>query len=167
MNVAARMGSWSAYHRKTAIIGWLLFVVAAVVIGSSGTKQITNAEGSNGQTAKAERILASAGFADTASENVLIQTKNGKPDDAALRAGVAQVVSAIEQTRLTMNVHSPLTADGQSYISRDGHSMLVAFDMTGDSDTAESRVQPLLDAVSSSVTFSDSRIPAPRSYQSA
>jgi len=148
VNVAARMGSWSAYHRKTAIIGWLLFVVAAVVIGSSGTKQITNAEGSNGQTAKAERILASAGFADTASENVLIQTKNGKPDDAALRAGVAQVVSAIEQTRLTMNVHSPLTADGQSYISRDGHSMLVAFDMAGNSDTAASRVQPLLDAVS-------------------
>src|SRR5664279_4378202 len=51
VNVAARMGSWSAYHRKTAIIGWLLFVVAAVVIGSSGTKQITNAEGSNGQSA--------------------------------------------------------------------------------------------------------------------
>ncbi len=148
MNVAARMGGWSAQHRKTAIIGWLLFVVAAMLIGSSGTKQLTNAEGSNGQTAKAEQILATAGFANAASENVLIQTKNGKPDVAALRAGVAQVVSAIGQTHLTMNVHSPLDTDGQSYISRDGHSMLVAFDMTGDADTADSRVQPLLDAVS-------------------
>ena len=147
MNVAARVGSWSAHHRKTAIIGWLLFVVAAMVIGSSGTKQITNAEGSNGQTAKAERILASAGLTNVASENVLVQTKNGQPDDAALRAGVAQVVSAIEQTQQTRNVHSPLGAGGQSYISRDGHSMLVAFDMAGDADTAESRVQPLLDAV--------------------
>src|SRR5436853_81948 len=27
-NVAARMGNWSATHRKTAIFGWLAFVVA-------------------------------------------------------------------------------------------------------------------------------------------
>ena len=147
MNVAARMGSWSARHRKTAIIGWLLFVAAAMVIGSSGTKQITNAEGANGQTAQAERVLASSGFPDTASENVLVQTKNGQPDVATLRAGVAQVVSAIAQTRLATNVHSALDPNGQSYISHDGHSMLVTFDMTGDSNTAVARVQPLLDAV--------------------
>ena len=32
-NVAARMGRWSARHRKTAIFGWLAFVVAAFAIG--------------------------------------------------------------------------------------------------------------------------------------
>ena len=63
MNVAARMGSWSARHRTKAIGGWLLFVVAAMTIGSAlGTKQLTNAEGSNGDAAKAETILATAGF---------------------------------------------------------------------------------------------------------
>src|SRR5450631_2125300 len=100
VNVAARMGSWSAYHRKTAIIGWLLFVVAAVVIGSSGTKQITNAEGSNGQTAKAERVLTSSGFPNAASENVLVQTKNGRSDDVALRSAVTQVIAAVSSTKL-------------------------------------------------------------------
>ncbi len=100
MNVAARMGTWSAGHRKTAIIGWLIFVLAALVIGSSGTKQITNAEGSNGQTAKAERVLTSSGFPNAASENVLVQTKNGQPDDAALRSAVTQVVAAVSSTKL-------------------------------------------------------------------
>ena len=32
-NLAARMGRWSEVHRKTAVFGWLAFVVAAVVIG--------------------------------------------------------------------------------------------------------------------------------------
>jgi uncharacterized membrane protein YdfJ with MMPL/SSD domain len=163
VNVAARMGSWSARHRKKAIIGWLLLVVGAMLIGSSaGTKQITNAEGSNGQTAKAERVLAAAGFTHSASENVLVQTKNGQPDDAALRAAVGQVVSAVKGTDLVANVHSPLDAgssvadssvagsgraDGSPFVSTDRHSMLVAFDMTGDPNTASSRVQPVLNAV--------------------
>ena len=32
-NIAARAGRWSAQHRKKAIIGWLLFVALATVIG--------------------------------------------------------------------------------------------------------------------------------------
>ena len=33
MNLAARMGRWSAQHRKTAIWGWLVFVFLAFAIG--------------------------------------------------------------------------------------------------------------------------------------
>ena len=32
-NLAARAGRWSAQHRKTAILGWILFVVLATVVG--------------------------------------------------------------------------------------------------------------------------------------
>ena len=40
-HLAARMGHWSASHRKLAIFGWLAFVVAAIVIGTAvGTKTI-------------------------------------------------------------------------------------------------------------------------------
>ncbi len=35
-NVAARMGRWSATHRKTAIIGWFAFVIASFAIGDRG-----------------------------------------------------------------------------------------------------------------------------------
>ena len=34
-NIAARMGRWSARHRKTAIFGWLAFVVASFAIGTA------------------------------------------------------------------------------------------------------------------------------------
>ena len=36
-NLAARMGRWSASHKKTAIFGWLAFVAAAFVIASPRT----------------------------------------------------------------------------------------------------------------------------------
>ena len=39
-NLAARMGRWSARHRKIAIFGWLAFVIAAVVIGGRGEQTI-------------------------------------------------------------------------------------------------------------------------------
>lgn len=40
-SIAARAGRWSAAHRKTAIFGWLAFVVVAFMIGGAlGTKNI-------------------------------------------------------------------------------------------------------------------------------
>ena len=33
--IAARMGRWSAAHRKLAIGGWLVFLLVAVFIGKS------------------------------------------------------------------------------------------------------------------------------------
>ena len=39
-NIAARAGRWSAEHRKVAILGWIAFVVAAVLLGQAvGFKQ--------------------------------------------------------------------------------------------------------------------------------
>jgi uncharacterized membrane protein YdfJ with MMPL/SSD domain len=149
MNVAARMGGWSTRHRKTAIYGWLLFVVLAVVIGSAaGTKKISDAENTNGDSAKAAVALTSSGLAEPASENVLVQTRNGQPDDATLRTAVSQVVAGLSATGIVTDLHSPLDKDSAAgFVSKDGHSMLVQFDVTGDADTAENRIQPALDAV--------------------
>jgi uncharacterized membrane protein YdfJ with MMPL/SSD domain len=36
-NLPARMGRWSASHRRIAIFGWLAFVIAAIAIGTAGT----------------------------------------------------------------------------------------------------------------------------------
>src|SRR6185295_6790243 len=49
---------WSARHRKTAIFGWLAFVVAAVVLGGAiGTKQLTDEETLPGESGRAARML--------------------------------------------------------------------------------------------------------------
>ena len=34
-NIAGRVGRWSARHRRTAIIGWLLFVILSIAIGAA------------------------------------------------------------------------------------------------------------------------------------
>ena len=36
MNVAGRMGQWSANHWKTAVFGWLAFVIIAFWAGRAG-----------------------------------------------------------------------------------------------------------------------------------
>ena len=54
-NLAARAGRWSASHRKAAILGWILFVVLATVIGGGvGQKQLDQSGMGNGESKRGE-----------------------------------------------------------------------------------------------------------------
>ena len=101
MNLAARAGHWSAAHWKTATFGWLALVAAAVVLGAmAGTKPLTDAEQSTGETARAERILADAGFDKRAGEQVLVQARRAGADPRSAAAVVAaRLRSRTEVTR--------------------------------------------------------------------
>ena len=60
-NVAARMGRWSASHWKTAVFGWLAFVVVALAAGMAvGTKQIDTNDINVGQAHRAVGALRNA-----------------------------------------------------------------------------------------------------------
>ena len=73
-NIAARAGRWSAQHRKAAVLGWLAFVVTAVVLGGlTGTKLLTDEEQGSGESARADKALAKA-FPQAADESVLVQS---------------------------------------------------------------------------------------------
>ncbi len=90
-NLAARMGRWSANHWKTAVFGWLAFVVASVVIGGAvGTKYLEDNDLAVGEAATANKIIES-GFPnapDEQSEIVLIQSKTLTADDPAFKAAI-------------------------------------------------------------------------------
>ena len=76
-NLAARAGKWSATHRKTAIIGWLVFVVAAVMIGGAvGTKQIADEDLGTGSSKAADQTIEDA-FPNQVTESVLVQSSDG------------------------------------------------------------------------------------------
>ncbi|HEU5213954.1 MAG TPA: MMPL family transporter [Gaiellaceae bacterium] len=136
-NIAARAGRWSAAHWKTATLGWLVLVVAAVALGSlAGTKKLTDAEDANGQSARAERILAHAGFDNSAGEAVLIEAR-GRARPEAVAADVTAMLRARTDVK---NVKAPVR-------SADGRAELVSFEIRGNGDTADQRVQPVLDAV--------------------
>ena len=56
--LAARAGVWSSRHRKTAIWGWLAFVVVAFMIGGAlGTKSLQNANSGGGESGRADRTI--------------------------------------------------------------------------------------------------------------
>ena len=95
-NIAARMGRWSARHRKTAIFGWLAFVFVAFAIGTAvGTQKIDDADANVGEARKADHIIRDSGFAiDEQGEFVLVQSKTKTVDDPAFRAVVVQTVRA-------------------------------------------------------------------------
>jgi uncharacterized membrane protein YdfJ with MMPL/SSD domain len=65
-NLAARAGRWSARHRGKVILGWLLFVVIAVMAGgAAGMKEIASEDLGSGESRRADQIIAD-GLAKTA-----------------------------------------------------------------------------------------------------
>ena len=60
-NLAARAGKWSAQHRKTAILGWILFVVLATFAGSNvGKQELAASEMGNGESKQAAMLADAA-----------------------------------------------------------------------------------------------------------
>ena len=96
-NFAARAGRWSAQHRKTAILGWLVFVVLATVMGGSiGQQNLESSQMGNGESKRHDVIVDSAGYPDEISERVLIQGKGSIGADAPeVRAAVTEVVDRL------------------------------------------------------------------------
>ena len=100
-NLAARAGRWSAQHRKTAILGWILFVVLATVVGGKvGLNDIDESAQGNGESKRGDVIVEAAGFPDQAGEQVLVQGKGSvKAGDPQVTAAVTDVVSPPEADR--------------------------------------------------------------------
>lgn len=125
-NLAARAGRWSARHRKTAIFGWLLFVVLATVIGGSvGQKSLESAKMGNGESKRHDLIVEAADFPTTAGERVLVQGKGDlRSDSPQVTAAVADVRSRLQQVPGVTDVEQPL-------LSKDGRSVLVTYQLPG------------------------------------
>jgi len=144
-NLAARLGGWSTRHRMLAIFAWLLFVVVASFAGSAlGQVNLTDAQEGAGDSALAAQILANAGHAQPAAEMVLVHSSSATATTIAFHRAVQTALADVQHTGLIQGLQNPLT---EGLISRDGHSALIQFNMTGDPDTAVNRIQPVLNAV--------------------
>jgi putative drug exporter of the RND superfamily len=141
MNLAARAGHWSAAHWKTATVGWLLIVVAAVAAGSMlGSVTQSSAEQANGTSAKAESMLAAAKFDTPANETVMIRSATLTAGTPAFDRVVREARSQLAAMPQVRNLHS-------GGISKSRHAELLQFDVSGDADTASDRIQPVVDRV--------------------
>jgi uncharacterized membrane protein YdfJ with MMPL/SSD domain len=146
LNVAGRMGHWSATHWKTAVFGWLALVVVFFYVGNAlvGLKQIEQNDAGVGQSHKADQIFNKA-FPERApqEEFVLIQSKTQTTSDPAFRATVDDVLAAVRSSSQVKNVHSPYDPQHRDLVTSDGRSALVEWEMKGDRDQAIDNIDAL------------------------
>jgi RND superfamily putative drug exporter len=143
-NIAARAARWSAAHRKTAIFGWIAFVVVSVVLGGAvGTKQLTDAEAGAGDSGRAQLALEKAGLTPS-DEMVMVQSGKLVAGDPGFDEAVDEATRKLAALPSVTHLSSP--ADGGGQVSADGHTALVEFQVPGTEDQAEERVEASLAA---------------------
>jgi uncharacterized membrane protein YdfJ with MMPL/SSD domain len=127
LGLAGRAGRWSAAHRKTAIWGWIAFVVAAIALGGMvGTKTLDNSSG-DGESAQAERALE-GGFPQSSVEQVLVQTKGGETIHGAhAKAAVHEVEARLAKLSFVHGLVGPYDEGAGGQTSADGRSGLIKF----------------------------------------
>src|SRR5438034_5657279 len=108
-NLAARMGRWSASHWKTAVFGWLAFVIASLAIGMQvGTKNMSNQDSNVGESHRADQILKGSGFkSDPQEEIVVIQSSSLRAGDPAFRGVIRDEIRAVRPFASVKNIRSP------------------------------------------------------------
>ena len=134
-NLTARIGRWSTQHRKTAIFGWLAFVLASVVIGMNlmPQKEIDpQTAGGPGESGQAAEALDGA-FDEASTEQVLIQSTDLSANSTEFKSAVTDVTERLRETEGVDSIVSPYSNAGE--ISSDGHSALITFELPGESET--------------------------------
>ncbi|HEX2292970.1 MAG TPA: MMPL family transporter [Gaiellaceae bacterium] len=144
-HLAARMGHWSARHRKKAIFGWLAFVIVAFAVGNFVVtqQQIVYETSQPGESGRAEKILYED-FEQPASESILIQHPELRATNPAFQVVVRDAVARAESLDAISKVESPFDAANSGQVSDDRRSVLVGLEIVGESDKATDRIDPVV-----------------------
>jgi uncharacterized membrane protein YdfJ with MMPL/SSD domain len=151
-NLAARMGRWSASHRKTAIFGWLAFVAVSMFLGvQAGTVTIKDVDKNSGESKRGDHIVEDAGFNKDSNkkqgEFILIQSKTTTADSPEFHIVVNDAIKAVRANDAVESIRSPYGVGAEGQISKDRRTAYVSFDIRGEYDEAVKQVDPLTSAV--------------------
>lgn len=135
-----RIARWSATHPWSAIALWTAFVIVCFLAGSAlGTNKISDADSGLRESGRATRLEASGNFPELPEESVLITAAaGGKLDTAATEAVTTDLIARMKTLPEVAEV-------GDAIPAPDDEAVLIPVTMTGDPETADARVQPLLD----------------------
>jgi uncharacterized membrane protein YdfJ with MMPL/SSD domain len=146
-HLAARMAHWSAQHRKTAVLGWLVFAFASFAFSIVSPMQtIVTETAGPGESGRASTIIYED-FERPGSEQVLIQSESLTANDAEFRAVVDEVIAAVKPLDEVASVQSPFVGGNTGMISQDGGTALVQLDFAGPSEDAGDKSDAVVDAV--------------------
>ena len=134
--VTERVAGWSARHRKTAVFGWLLLIAAIFMAGQAiGSGNLPQYDaGQAGQAERSQNQVAPAQY-NAFAESVLIQARAPGvtfANNASMRQAAREVAAALSALpKSAAGIRSPLSAGGQSLVSKDDRSALVTFQVPG------------------------------------
>ena len=121
-NLAATIGGWSVRHRVIAVVGWVVFVAVAMMVGSwAGQVEMTEDEYAAGDSARFEQILGETDLRTPASEMFLVTT-DAPVTSPESRDVVSDLVRRLHATASVTEVVNPYVA---GLVSEDGKSVLV------------------------------------------
>ncbi|MFF3709704.1 MMPL family transporter [Streptomyces phaeochromogenes] len=137
-----RMARWSALHPWRAIIGWLVFVVLCLGLGSAvGVNSAKTADYRVGEAGRAEAIAAEGQLERRSIEQVLVSAQPGALDEAAARTAVEaaakDLTARFERLPEVESVAEPV-------LSGDGGILLVEAALKGEERDAKDKVDALL-----------------------
>ncbi|HET6860352.1 MAG TPA: MMPL family transporter [Streptomyces sp.] len=135
-----RMAMWSARNPWRAMAGWLVFVVACLVLGSlAGTRSADSVDYRAGEAGRAEAIAADAGILDPLMEGVVITPRPGDKLNAAEAGEAAEDVAArMKGAPSVAEVGEPERAPG-------GQAVLVPLTMKGADAEISENIPALLE----------------------
>ena len=114
-----RIAGWSATHRMTVVIGWLL-LVAAVFAGGHVVSATNVPSYDSGQSGRAEQTLNRLNVTFPPAESVLIQSRapgRTLAGDPELRQATREAVAALRALpRSATDIRSPLSPGGRSLV---------------------------------------------------
>jgi RND superfamily putative drug exporter len=137
--LTVRIARWSAEHPWRAIGAWLVFVAICIGAGQvAGTRQADFDDNPKGELATYQSIVDEAGFQQPSTENVLITAKDGSLDKG-------HAMAAADDVRAKMSALGGVSKVSEPVPSPKGTAVLVNVELKGAADTADERIQPLLD----------------------
>src|SRR5882757_9581627 len=118
----ARIARWSASHRKTVLIAWIVGLVGVSLISSSvGTHYANSSSSGNTESQRATDLLKRdfpAQSGDT--DQIVLHATSGKVTDPAIRSQVAPMLAKVSKLPHVSGVVSPYSKGGADQISADG-----------------------------------------------
>ncbi len=146
-NLAARMGRWSAAHRKTAIFGWLAFVLVAFAIGIAAPMHVIDPQ---------DAAVGEAGRANALIDQGLRPRRDRpgrvRPDPLRRADGRRPRVPRHDprDDRRAVGLPAgggpplPPTAGNEGQISPDRHAVMVSYTPRGTYDEATAYIDTIV-----------------------
>jgi RND superfamily putative drug exporter len=117
----ARIARWSAAHRKTVLVGWIVVLVGVMGISNAvGTDYTNSSSSGNTDSQRATDLLKQSFPAQSGdTDQIVLHATNGKVTDPEVRSRVAPMLAKVASLPHVTAVVSPYTKAGTDQVSAD------------------------------------------------